>query len=437
MWHNLLVQWGSCMKISAALLFGLFFSPMAVSFNLLSATKQAIHFDPIYAKLKADSLLSAQVLPEAQSKLLPQLSVHAQHQYQRYNGIEHRGQSAGISVTQALFNMPAFIALKSASSQASAAHWSMVDGYQQLLVRVSSTYFKLAYQQQYVTLLHKQIKASYQLWHQAKLRYKAGQITLSDVLSAEASYNSLLASMQSAQIDWASDKAALMQLTGQAVQTVSVIGRQSVVQPIIPADLSAWLNLAAKHNPALLGAQDQVRSANSNIKMSRAQHFPSISADASYVSSSNRFQDFGSSDQGSTVNVSLNFPIFSGGSMFVDTQSRHYQYASSRAALNQIHAQLVAQVQQNFSALKQGPAEIKQLQRSSKVQHKAYQAMLITYHHGISTMTEVLNARNNWYQSQAIVLQAQYNYLNHAILLKQASGMLSLDDLALINRWLS
>lgn len=425
------------MKAWMVFLIGLFLSPAVVSLDLLGATKSAIDFDPTYAKVKADDLYAAQVLPEAQSKLLPQISLGAQQQFRNNDGTDQRGQSASVTVSQTLFNVPDFIALKSASGQANAAHWSTIDGYQKLLVRVASAYFRLAYQQQYMALLNKEVQSNYHLWRQAKQRYKAGQIILSDVLSARAAYNGLLGTVEQSKIDLVSDQVVLAQLTGQSPQLVSVLGLHTITQSIKPAELSDWLKLSAKYNPALLSAKERVRSANNNIHMSQSGHLPTINADASYVTSSNRIQNFNLNSQGNTINISLNFPIFSGGSVLVDTQSKRYQYASSRALLNQTHVQLVGQIRKNFYELKQGPIQIKQLKLSAKAQYSAYKTLLVAYQHGLSTMTEVLNANNLWYQNQGRVLQARYNYVNALILIKQAAGILSFRDFKLINQWLS
>ena len=55
---------------------------------------------------------------------------------------------------------------------------------------------------------------------------------------------------------------------------------------------------------------------------------------------------------------------------------------------------------------------------------------------GTRTMVDVLSAQRDLYRARSNYANTRYNYVLSGLLLKQAAGSLSRDDLVQLNRWL-
>ncbi|MBT8449116.1 MAG: TolC family protein, partial [Gammaproteobacteria bacterium] len=81
-------------------------------------------------------------------------------------------------------------------------------------------------------------------------------------------------------------------------------------------------------------------------------------------------------------------------------------------------------------------AAIKALQQSVISQESALEATQAGFEVGTRTIVDVLLSTRNLFSARSRLAQARYNYVIAILSLKQAAGILTEDDLSMVNQWI-
>jgi outer membrane protein len=130
-------------------------------------------------------------------------------------------------------------------------------------------------------------------------------------------------------------------------------------------------------------------------------------------------------------------PIFSGG--YTQSAVRQQVY-TRRGALERVQRttrETERSVRDNFLGVISNISRVQALKQALESSKTALQATQAGFEVGTRTTVDVLLSQNTLYTSQADYYRSRYDYLQTRVLLEQASGQLSQDDLTAINGYLS
>ena len=192
---------------------------------------------------------------------------------------------------------------------------------QQVLLRIVQAYMEVRRASEFVALRQNNVRLITQELRAAQDRFAVGEITRTDVASAEA----LLASARS---QLAAEEGALVRAIAEYV---AAVGRQpGRLQPASPAPIGQSLTeiktYALRNHPLVLQSRFNVNSAELTVERARLAHVPTVS-----ISGTARIDFEGAESQ--TIGLTASGPIYQGGrlaSQLREAQARRFLTVDSQ-----------------------------------------------------------------------------------------------------------
>ncbi|MGH8034068.1 MAG: TolC family protein, partial [Lysobacterales bacterium] len=187
-----------------------------------------------------------------------------------------------IQLRQSLYDNANYQNLDIARGQISQADALYQVAYEDFLVRVAERYFLVLTLTDGVTFAEAEEKAFQRQYEQAQQRFEVGLTAVTDVHEARASYDNARARAIVARNNLADAKEALRELTGTYFEEYSNL---QAVLPLVepePANAEDWVQTALTTNPQVLARQATVEVAESNVRLQRSGHYPTLELGASY-----------------------------------------------------------------------------------------------------------------------------------------------------------
>ncbi len=429
------------------------FVPLTPAFaaNLLDIYQDALANDTIYQAAISTRLSKREAIPQSLAALLPNISAQANlsSNYQNITSsftpptIQPPGmsnfQSQGytISLRQPLINLNDWLAVKQANNTGRQADASLAAAAQDLIFRVANAYFKVLSAQDNLEFAHAEKAANSKQLNQAQQRVQAGLDALTTVYEAKAAYDKSLATEISAENTLRNNQEALRQLTGQTYSNLARFKTSIPLQSPRPRNIERWVDTATTYNLNLMAAQYGVKVARENIKMQSSGHLPSISLVGNYGKNDVLNNNFiNSNNNGGTLSLELDVPLFSGGAVLSKTRQAGYDFQTASANLDNSYRALIVNTRQKYNDVLADISKIKAERQATKSAQLSLNSTKESYKAGTRTIVDVLLAQENLYNAKRNAASDQYNYLLDTLLLKQAAGTLKPDDLIQINRWL-
>jgi len=433
------------------------FSPAALlscALLVTSTSSQALDLVDTYSKAQQqDAQLmialsqlesSRQALPLAQSANKPQVSLSANTTFQDQGNTltgddEQTSVGYSLNLQQSLYNSENWAQADAAKATVIQAEADYEAARQDLIVRVTEAYFDILSAQDNVEFTQAEKNAIGRQLEQAKKRFEVGLIAITDVKEAQASYDLSLSSEIIALNSLDNAKEALHLIIGETLnEPLTELGKQ--VDLVVPEsnDGSTWVELALKNNLGLVSAQAALTAANENRKIARSAQKPTVNFNASYQDSSidsDQSGDFDTDDL--TLSIQLDLPLYTGGRTSSAIEQAEADYTSAQNNLV-LQKRLVAQQTNNaYLAVVSGIGQVNALNQALISTTAALEATEAGFDVGTRTSVDVLVSLRETYRSRRDYASARYDYLINTLKLKQAAGVLNVDDLIAINQWLN
>ena len=416
--------------------------------SLVQVYRQAQLQDPTFQQAEATWMAARENLPIAQAAYLPQLALTgaAQENYTDNSPVQSqtntngssRSYSYGITLTQPIFNVSSWMAIRSARAQVKAAFATYNAAAQDLMVRTATAYFAVlqAYDQLRFTLANK--RAVYRQLETAREKFKVGLIAITGVYDAQSSYDQAIATEITDRNNLYNQIENLRAITG--VHYFALRGLQRRV-PLIrpqPDNINEWVGIARAQNFQIKAQQYNVISARQTINQQSAGWMPQLNAVGSWTqtSSSNFSKSPNTTARTGFLGVQLNVPLYQGGLVRAETSQARANYAGASAQLESDYRSVVSDTRQSYLGVISGISQIRADAQAIKSAQNALEATKAGYVVGTRTIVDVLDDLTTLTQAQQQFANDQYAYILNIIRLKQAAGTLSFRDLHEINSWL-
>ena len=428
-------------------------APQSSKTDLVTVYQEAANNNADLAAARADYEARSEVVPQARAGLLPNLSAGAdmsntETQADRSIGdldSSRSGTSYRASLSQPLFRADRWFQLQAAEASNEQAALELSATEQNLILQSAETYFAVLRAQDNLASTKAEEAAFKRQLDQANERFDVGLSDKTDVLEAQAGFDTARANRIIALRQVEDAFQALITLTNRDFAALEGIEHSLPILAPTPNDAKAWVDTAAAQNLNLQASNYAVDAAEETLRQRKAGHAPTLDAVASYQKGDNDSLGFSNSSVQSVYNgdaeqtsigLQLNIPIYSGG--LTSSQVREsYQRLNQTEQLRESLRRQVVQNTRNLHRAVNTDVETVQARKQSIISNQsALEATEIGYQVGTRNIVDVLDAQRELYSSVRNYNNARYDYILNNLRLKQAAGTLSPDDLTALEQYL-
>lgn len=434
----------------------LFASPAAMAVDLVGVHDLALQNDPRLRAADYRREATGENKTQARANLLPQIgatgtwdrgNADTSISGQKISDEDTQTRNYGVTLRQSLYRQANYEQLDIARGQITQADAIYAIAFQDFLLRVSEGYFLVLTLTDGVTFAEAEEKALQRQFEQAEQRFEVGLTAVTDVHEARASYDNARARAIVARNNLADAKEALKELTGQYFEEYDAL--QEVLPLVEPAPMNSeeWVETALANNPAVLSARAAVEVADSNVRLARSGHYPTLDLVAGYSSFKNsKFvirddfqQPIGTTSLGvddTSVRLLLNVPIYEGGRVSSQTRQARYLLDATGQDLDDTQRAAVRETQNAFRAVLAGIQEVQAFEQAQISAESALEATQAGFEVGTRTIVDVLIAEQRRFQAQRDNSVARHAYIIRHLRLKSVAGLLTSEDLQVVNQLL-
>ena len=290
-----------------------------------------------------------------------------------------------------------------------------------LVNNVTAAYYGYLAAQDAHRVSQRSIEAVESELQQSRIRFDAGVLLKSDVLSLEVQ----LAEAKDAEIQAANAielaKAMLKTLLGMPSGQELVLAESEQPSPAAPDTFDGLLNQALARQPELQAAEKRVAIAEQQLNAAEAAHLPRADAFVSYGSDSKDLA-FSSNRDNVTAGVMVEVDVFSGFATQEKIKKAEHELTAAREAARQTRLRIEQQVKtahlkllEALSRQQVAAAAVRAAEEALRLVNEQRQAGVVT----VTRYIEVEVARD---KANARDIAARYDALRAEADLKQATG---------------
>ncbi|AMM23492.1 TolC family outer membrane protein [Variovorax sp. PAMC 28711] len=350
-------------------------------------------------------------------------------------------QSAGINATQPIYRPAAWATYEQGKLQAEVAQAVLTSAEQDLIVRVSQTYFDVLASQDSLALVRAQKVAVAEQLASAKRNFEVGTSTITDSREAQARYDLVIAQEIAAENDLQVKKIVLDQLVGRPGSVPVPLAAPVVLPVATPTDMNVWVAQAEEVHPSIRQARLGLDVAGLEVKKAEAGHKPTLDANLGYNISRNptgtSTATVGTRVNAASIGVVFNMPLFAGFATENRIRETLALEEQSRQILESTRRSVTQATRAAYLGLVSGAGQVKALEAAESSSQSALDANRLGYQVGVRINIDVLNSQSQLFQTKRDLAQARYNVLLGNLKLRQANGTLVPEDLQAINATLA
>lgn len=472
------------------------FNSTARADNLTDIYQLALVNDPTLQAAEASYNANSEIKTQALSQLLPQVTASASYtesdqdsESLRYFSAdipfasnfntENETESYSISLTQNVFNLQAFFAFKQSKALSKQAELQFAIDQQSLIIRAAEAYFDVLRGRDNLISSLAEEKAIKQQLEQTQQRYDVGLIAITDVHEARAAFDLAVANRLTEEVNLGIAYENLTALTGQQHTNLYNLSSEFVTRKPQPETPEAWVEFANQNNLSIKLAEQVAEASNQNAKVKKAAHAPTLQAVVSYKDSTTDTSQFSNSrsvsevpipatvldtggnpvtvnttsstsvnsgpgpipdsfsnSDGTTLELRMQLPLFSGG--LTSSERRQAGYERVRDQANLVAAKRTAfrQARSSYLTTVADTARVNARSLAITSAESALDATQAGYDAGTRNIVDLLNAQRDLFRAQRDHANTRYDYVINSLKLKEAAGILSPQDIEDLNKWL-
>lgn len=432
--------------------------PLAARSGLLDVYQQAAVNNADLAAARAQYQARREVVPQARAGLLPFLGASAEvtdtrTEFDTDSGsrsLSRSGSAYQASLSQPLFRADRWFQLKAAQAISEQAALQLSIAEQELILRSAQAYFAVLQAQDNLAALKAEEAAFKRQLEQADERFEVGLSDRTDVLEAQAGFDTAQANRSIAQRQVEDAFQALFTLTNREYRALEGIQHSLPVLAPVPNDAGAWVDSATQQNLNLLAVNQAVTAAEQTLRQRRAGHAPTVDAVAAYRRGNNDSLGFtnaqsipgiplprytGDVEQHS-IGLQLNIPIYSGGLTSSQGREAYHQLEATEQQRESLRRQVVEAARNLHRAVNTDIDQVQARRQTIVSSQSALEATEIGYQVGTRNIVDVLDTQRRLYAAVRNYNNARYDYILDTLRLKQVAGTLNPDDLAALSQFL-
>lgn len=425
----------------AALALTVLFSPYATADDLLTLYQRAVLASPELKGSEYTVEIAKAQESQAFGKLLPQVVLTGNYSQNRYHSktgfvSNYPGERATVSLRQPLFDLQAYLLMKSQQARRAESEQDLVAAHQKLIADLVERYSDALEAMDKSLIITDELHSTEKQLARVTAMQARQMAMVTDMYELQARVETLKTNLIDSDNDARIALEKLRELTGDEVSTIQP-ARLDATQPKPDGTIDFWVQQAGQINPELLGLRKAVESAQQSISGYKAGHLPrlELQLNGTYSNTTIFNQQANTFDVG-TAAVEATIPIYSGGITNAQTREAEARKRLSEAKLEQKLRELEKMTRAAYLDMNSSPARSLAVDRQLAASEKSRDAMQKGYELGVVTIVDLLNAEKQLSEARKIQRQARYRYFKARVALLNQAGRLSLEELAQLNQWL-
>ncbi|CAM3299794.1 outer membrane channel; tolerance to colicin E1, segregation of daughter chromosomes, role in organic solvent tolerance [Xenorhabdus nematophila ATCC 19061] len=419
------------------------FSTSSHAADLLQIYQQAKETNPELLKAQADRNSVVERINETRSSLLPQLGLSAGVDYGKGfrspQVSETHGASAGLKLTQTLFDMAKWNRLNQSEKNAGIADISYQAAQQKLILDTAQAYFDVLSNIDTLTYSEAQKTSLYRQLDQTTQRFNVGLAAITDVQNSRAQYDSILAKEVSNRNNLENALEKLRMITGVYYPQLAALNIDQF-KTKQPEPANTVLKEAENRNLNLLSARLTQDLKREQIKESQTGYMPTLNltAGTSVRNGHSRGAEYSNTYSGSnSVDLSLSLPLFNGGATYSQVEQAKYNFVAASQELENTYRKVIQEVHSSSNNIAAAISSIEANKQAVLSAQSSLDSMEAGYQVGTRTIVDVLDSTTKLYEAKQNLSKARYDYLLAQLSIQQARGTLNENDLVALNNMLS
>jgi outer membrane protein len=303
---------------------------------------------------------------------------------------------------------------------------------QSLITRTVNSYIGALKAKSALEVAEAQERAVKRRLDQVNAQFDVGLTAITDVLEAQATYDSARVGLINAQSAVRNSLEALEKLTGNTAPEIKDLKANYPITTLDSKSASEWIDKALSGNVALQLKKQAEISAGYEASAYASAHLPTLSLNHSMLSGEKTYEARG--DQTTTIRLSM--PIFSG----FETTAKADKYAN-------LHEQALFNYEGEVRTVRSDTAAlVRDLESSAKAvdaqavsvqsREKALEATSQGFEVGTRNVVDVLNAESALYAAKKDYASARLDHIALVMKMKLTVGTLSPSDIEELDDWL-
>ena len=415
--------------------------------DLSTAYQDAKEYDARLGAAKADNLIYKEEIGKARAQLRPSVRMNAARgrNAMQYTDLKGRTSSSfyntvnyGVSVHQSLLNLSNFAAYKQAKAMVAKSDIDLQKEDVALIVRITEAYCNALYAEDNLDFSQALIKAAQEQLQQAKRRFERGFATITEINEAQANYDMALADGLEIVNSVEFTRRELEHLTGSYPDELCKLVPEKIVlaQPE-PNSVQSWIDLALSSNQDVLSGLQEIQIAKREVQKQNFSRYPTLDlvGGRNYSESENNYS-IGSIYDTYSITLQMSMPIYSGGYVSASKRQAHAKWLKAEEQLTMEERKVQSDVRKYYNSIVSGIAQIHAYEQAVTSHEIALTGTKKGFESGLRTNVDVLDAQQKLFSSRKNLAKSRYQYILNRLMLKQASGTLSVGDVDEVNGWL-
>lgn len=309
---------------------------------------------------------------------------------------------ARAAVSQKLFDWKSINTARAASQDVKSADYTLVDARDLVILTIGYVYFQAVADEARITTDEAQVETSQALFNQASDQVNAGTAADIDALRTKVEFQTRQQQLIQAKNDFAVQKITIARVIGLAPSQDFDLTDKSPYQSLDSVAIEEALKRAYASRSDYRAAESTVRAAELSRKAAIAGYFPSLSFGADYGNGGAHPSD---STRVYDVRGTLSIPIFTGNSVHGDIEQADARLEQSRERLENLQAQIEADVRTALLNLESSAEQVKVAQSNIELADQTLAQSRDRFSAGVTDTVEVV-------QSQEAVASAHEQYIS-------------------------
>lgn len=333
---------------------------------------------------------------------------------------EDVGGELGLNISKPLYQGGRVKALKEQSkADIEAARQSLRAVQQKIFLETTTAYIDVVFDQEVLALQQKHDVILTEMERLVTTREEIGVGTQTDIWRIKSRASAVEGDITRAETALSISETVFRQVTGKTADHVNWSRSISV-----PQSAESAMQLARRNNPQLFEAMSREDSAKAAIDVAKSAYKPTVAVVGNSFITDDSLKDYRDYDlDGVTVGLNFRMPLMNGGATKARVNSAKHQLASRKFETALVERNIKSAVEQSWAQYKGALTVRDSIARRMENADKTYKNIKIEFELGTRTIFDVVEAEQDFLNSQVEFLQSRRDAERAAALLLASMGM--------------
>ena len=364
-------------------------------------------------------------LRQAKENIAPSVSASASqgfnaNNYQKsvgWNG--NYGISAGMTLFKGLNN---YNFIKQSKLQVEQSNLELEESKNRIRISIIQAFLSIMANEDLLTYQQDVIKSSQERMEQGEQQFRVGQILESDYKMLQAQYTSDLYNIENTKINIQNSYLTLKNLLAiDPNQEITIVRPDSATlfKSLEIPELHEMIDKSMNYLPELKMAQNEITSAEYDVKLQKSNFYPSLSLNAGIstgYNNSNMAENLGWGTQlwhglGENVGLNLNIPIYQRSQVRNNVKQAQLRVQQAELSQKETEYQINQELQQYYLDVQSAHNDYLVAEAQKDAYEANFNAYSFKFKYGAVTAVDLIQQQTNYLNQLNKYMQAKYSFV--------------------------